>query len=188
MEPTTRIGAGEVLVYMEGGAMWQRMTEGWKLCSIYRWLVSGDRLICRLLLPNSDAEAVIVTEAFTNDGKKPTAGSKEEEILVPRVRRSLTYGYNTLYWFYLSGIILQSTTAFFIRKYCTSFAVKDLYPKCSGILFPYLNDIWDLFLRFPKIWPASIVESMDLSRLYRDMVNEYWFCRPYFILSIIFFC
>ncbi|KAK8627301.1 hypothetical protein V6N13_134915 [Hibiscus sabdariffa] len=137
------------------------MTEGWKLCSIYRWPVSRGRLSCKSLLPNSDAEAVIVTDACTNDGKKTTVGSKEEEILVPRVRRSLTNGYNTLYWFYPFGIILQSTTAFFIRKYCTSSAVKDLYPKCSGILFPYLNDIWDLFLRFPKIWLASETSHLD---------------------------
>ncbi|KAK8546678.1 hypothetical protein V6N12_027452 [Hibiscus sabdariffa] len=161
MEPTTRIGAGEVLVYREGGAMWQRLTEGWKLCSIYRWPVSGDRLSCKSLLPNSDAEAVIVTDACTNDGKKTTVGSKEEEILVPRVRRSLTNGYNTLYWFYPFGIILQSTIAFFIRKYCTFSAVKDLYSKCSRILFPYLNDIWDIFMRFPKIWLASETSHLD---------------------------
>ncbi|KAK8625159.1 hypothetical protein V6N13_090035 [Hibiscus sabdariffa] len=31
-------------------------------------------------------------------------------------------------------------------------------------------------------------DTKDFSRLYRDAVKEYWFCQPYFSLSIIFCC
>ncbi|KAK8585902.1 hypothetical protein V6N13_050872 [Hibiscus sabdariffa] len=30
--------------------------------------------------------------------------------------------------------------------------------------------------------------TIDLIRLFRDVVDEYWFCQPYLILSIIFIC
>ncbi|KAK8557035.1 hypothetical protein V6N13_035140 [Hibiscus sabdariffa] len=75
----------------------QRMTVGWKLAkALYRWFGLGESLYGISLLPNYDANAVLVTKACVIDGKKATAGGMDEVILVPRVRRSLTNGFNML--------------------------------------------------------------------------------------------
>ncbi|KAK8565055.1 hypothetical protein V6N12_058630 [Hibiscus sabdariffa] len=164
MEPITRIKDDEAWIgavrddmgfysdsHREQGLKKEVGGDMWKLCSLRRWLDKGGSLICISLHPNYDVVDVRITKSRPNDGNKPIASGMEEVTLLSKVRRSLTIRYNMLSWNFIFVHALSITIAFYIWKNDKA-ASSDFYPKCLGILSPYLNVTYDLPLYFSKIW------------------------------------